>query len=121
MMKKPGLKFIIVTIIALVAAYISAKFLVQGNPIVAVPWGILAFLSAFIAKKKNESLLLGGCIGFVASYSYLWFDNTSIPRVLSKILFLVVLVILPALFGLLCGTLCAWLGWGVKSRAAKSK
>lgn len=96
----------------------SAKWLPQGNPLVTLPWGVLAFLIAFTAMSKGEAITLGGCIGFVASYSYLWLDNTD-AHTLGKTMFLIVLIILPALFGLLAGMVCSWLGWLVRKPLRK--
>lgn len=108
-------KFLLVVIVALVAGFVSAKFMAQGNPLVTLPWGVLAFLSAFLAGSRKEAWTLGGCLGFVASYSYLWFDSSDLTT--SKVIGLVFLIILPALFGLLCGLLAAWLGWVVRKHA----
>jgi len=105
----------LVIIVALVVAFISAKLPAQGTPLVTLPWGVLAFLTAFIARSKKEALALGGCFGFVASYSYLWFDDTSSLTV-SSVAVLIPLIIIPALFGLLCGLLASWLGWIVRMR-----
>lgn len=106
-------KILLVGAVSLAAALISAKLLAQGTPLVTLPWGLLAFLSACIASSKKEALTLGGYLGFVTSYAYLWFDNTSHLSV-TKVAILIVLLILPALFGLLCGLLLAWLGWAVR-------
>lgn len=110
-------KTVLVIIVALVAAFISAKLLAQGTPLVTLPWGLLAFLTAFIARNKKEALALGGCFGFVASYSYLWFDDTS-RLTLSSVAVLIPLIIIPALIGLLCGLVASWLGWVVRQRLA---
>jgi hypothetical protein len=99
-----------VIVIAIIAAFISAKWLAQGNPLVTLPWGVLAFLVAFLSKSRREALTLGSLLGFVASYSYLWFDNTD-THTLGKTMLLVALIVVPALFGLLAGMLCSWLGW----------
>ena len=101
---------LLTVLVAILAGLVSAKWFVQGNPLVTLPWGVLAFLTAFIALNKREALVLGGCLGFVAAYSYLWFDNTG-THTLGKIMFLIILIILPALFGLLAGLICSWLGW----------
>lgn len=110
----------LVIAVALVAAFISAKWLPQGNPLVTLPWGVLALLTAFITTSRAEAITLGGCLGFVASYSYLWFDNTA-THTLGKTIFLMILIILPALFGLLAGMLCSWLGWLTRAHLLKIK
>lgn len=107
---------LLTAVLAIVAGFVSAKWLAQGNPLVVLPWGVLALLAAFIARSKREALTLGGCLGFIASYSYLWFDNTD-HLTPSKVAILTLLILLPALFGLLCGLLCSWLGWWVRKRA----
>ncbi len=113
-------KFLLVLAVSIVAGFISAKFLAQGNPLVALPWGVLAFVAAFFAKSKREALALGGSVGFVASYAYLWFDNTA-KLTLAKIITLTFLIVLPALFGFLCGLLCSWLGWATRTHIFKRK
>lgn len=109
---------LIVVAVALIAAFISAKPFAQANAWVVIPWGILAILIAFLAKSKRESLLLGGLFGFVISYSYLWFNDTS-SYTAKKIIFLALLIIVPAAFGLLCGLLGSWLGWIIKAKTAR--
>ena len=108
-------KTAITLLVALVAGFISAKFMAQGNPLVTIPWGVLAFLCGFVGNTRKESLVLGGMLGFVASYSYLWFDNTD-HLTLAKIVVLAGLIVLPALFGMLCGLIASWLGWIIRSR-----
>ena len=106
---------LIIIVVALVVAFISAKLLPQGTPLVSLPWGVLAFLTAFIAGDRKQALALGSCLGFVASYSYLWFDNAS-ALTLPKVALLIFLIVIPSLFGLLCGLLAAWVGWIVRKR-----
>jgi hypothetical protein len=53
--------------------------------------------------------------GFTVSYAFLWFDNTG-TKTVSTVLILIPLIIVPALFGALCGFLAAWLGWIVHRR-----
>jgi hypothetical protein len=113
-------KSIIALLISIVVGFISAKFLPQGNPLVAIPWGIIAIIFALYSKNKKEALVLGGCVGFIASYAYLWFDNTD-KLTITKIISLALLIILPAIFGLICGMLAAWLGWIVKIRLVRAK
>ncbi len=99
--------------VALVMAFISAKFLFSGSVINIVPWGILAFAAAFVASNMRQSMLLGAIFGFVVSYAFLWFDNTG-QKTLSNVLILIPLIVVPALFGALCGLVLAWLGWLVR-------
>jgi apolipoprotein N-acyltransferase len=109
---------LVVLVVAIVVAYISAKPFAQANAWVAIPWGILALLIAYLAKNKKESLILGGLFGFVVSYSYLWFNDTS-SYTFAKIVFLICLIILPSAFGMLCGLLASWLGWTIKSKTMR--
>lgn len=95
---------------ALVMAFISAKFLFNGSVANIAPWGILAFATAFVASNMRQSLILGAIFGFVVSYAFLWFDNTG-EKTLYTVLILIPLIVLPALFGALCGLALAWLGW----------
>ncbi len=105
-------------IVALIIAYISAKFLFHGAVANIIPWGILAFASAFLASNQKEAWKLGGLFGFVVSYSFLWFDNTGIKHV-NQIIILIPLVILPSLFGAFCGSSAAWLGWLLRQMLRK--
>lgn len=73
-----------------------------------------------MSRSRSEALTLGGLLGFVASYSYLWFDNTD-THTLGKTIFLIVLILLPALFGLIAGMFCSWLGWLAQKLALKNK
>ncbi len=109
-------KALVIVILAAIAGFISAKYMAQGNPLVTIPWGVLAFGTAFVAANKREALTLGSCVGLVASYSYLWFDHTG-ALTAAKVAFLILLILLPALFGLVCGLLCAWLGWVLKTKS----
>jgi hypothetical protein len=98
---------------AVVMAFISAKVLFNGSVANVVPWGILAFTTSFLASRRREAWMFGGIFGFVVSYAFLWFDNTG-TKTLGTVLILIPLIILPALFGALCGFLLAWLGWIVQ-------
>jgi hypothetical protein len=98
---------------AIVMAFISAKLLFNGSVVNVVPWGILAIATSFLASSKREAWTLGGIFGFVVSYAFLWFDNTD-TKTISTILILIPLILLPALFGALCGFLAAWLGWTLR-------
>lgn len=99
---------------AMVMAFISANFLFNGSVLNVIPWGILAFATAFLATHRREAVIFGAIFGFVVSYAFLWFDNTS-PKTLDKVLILIPLIIVPATFGLLCGLTLAWLGWQLRS------
>lgn len=112
-MKASNRRMLLVVFITVVMAYISAKYLFNASTWNVVPWGILAFATAFIASSKHEAWKLGGIFGFGVSYAFLWFDNTS-PMNVSKVVFLAVLVVIPALFGLLFGSLLAALGWCIR-------
>ena len=98
---------------AIVMAFLSAKLLFDGSTWNIVPWGILAFATAFLASSRREAWVFGSVFGFVVSYAFLWFDNTG-TKTLSTVLVLIPLIILPALFGALCGFLAAWIGWIVR-------
>jgi hypothetical protein len=98
---------------AIVMAFLSAKVLFNGTVWNVVPWGILAFATAYLASSRREAWTLGGWFGFVVSYAFLWFDNTG-TKTLSTVAVLLPLIIVPALFGALCGFLVAWLGWRVR-------
>ena len=116
---KKTLLITLVTLVAILLGFVSARWMAQGNPFITLPWGVFAFLSAYVASTKREALLFGAIIGFVASYSYLWFDNTD-SLTASKVITLIVVIALPALFGLLCGLGCSWVGWLLKARISKT-
>lgn len=103
---------------SVVAAYISARFMAQGNPLVTLPWGAIALVAGFSSGSRKEAWALGGCLGFIASYAYLWFDDSS-KITLSQGMYLTFLIILPSLFGLLCGLLASWAGWAVRRSVLK--
>lgn len=105
---------LLVALGAIAMGFISGRLLFDGSALNTIPWGILALLTGFIVIDKRRALALGGIFGFVVSYSFLWFNNTDIKS-LDQVLVLIALVILPALFGLLCGTAMAWLGWKIRS------
>jgi hypothetical protein len=111
-------KTLLVALVALVVGFVSAKWLPQGTPLVTIPWGVLALLTTLIARSREEALTLGALLGFVTSYSYLWFDNTS-PLTVSKVAVLVFLLLLPSLFGLLCGMFCSWLSWTIRMKLSR--
>jgi hypothetical protein len=102
----------------IVMAFISARFLFNGSILNVVPWGILAFATAFVAANKRQSLILGAIFGFVVSYAFLWFDNSG-SKTLSSVLILIPVVVAPALFGALCGLTMAWLGWTLRQVFSK--
>ena len=103
-------------LLALVTAFIFSRLTVaQGKTFAnAVPWGILVFLvTTFLGTSKKDALRLGALFGFLVSYAYLWFDNRNIQS-LTQVLLLVVVVVLPSLFGLLCGVALEYLGWRIR-------
>jgi hypothetical protein len=99
--------------IALIISFINAKLGFDGFFQTTIPWGVIAFAIALFAPGKRDSLNLSGMFGFIVSYAFLWFDNSS-SKSLTQVLILIPLVMLPALFGLLCGILCGYLGWRIK-------
>jgi hypothetical protein len=111
---------LVVFVAAIIMALLSAKVLFNGNQVNVIFWGILAFATAFLASSRREAWALGGLFGFVVSYAFLWFDNTG-TKTLSTVLILIPLIILPALFGVLCGFLLAWLGWIVRQAMMRPK
>jgi hypothetical protein len=106
-------KYWLVISIALVISFINAKLRFDGFLQVAIPWGVIAFVIAFFAPTKRDSLQLTGLFGFIVSYAFLWFDNQNIKSI-TQVLLLIPLVLLPAVFGLLCGVICGYLGWSIK-------
>ncbi len=104
--------------VAIAMALVSAKILFGASMLNIVPWGILAFATAFLAASRRESLLFGAIFGFVVSYAFLWFDNSG-EKTLGRVLILIPLVVAPALFGALCGLILAWLGWIVRRAVSK--
>lgn len=100
-----------VILLALVTAFIFG-LLDYGSLLPnAVPWGIIVLLvTAWLGNGKRDSLKLGAVFGFLVSYAYLWFDNKNIHSV-TQVLILIPLIILPSLFGMLCGTALGYLGW----------
>jgi hypothetical protein len=105
---------------AIVMAYISANYLFHGNVLNTIAWGILAFLTAFLASSRREAWEFGGLFGFVVSYAFLWFDNTN-QKTLHTVLILIPLIILPACFGLLCGLLLTTAGWYARRLVLKGR
>ena len=103
-------RYLLTASVAILMALISAKLLFNGLWLNIIPWGILAFATAFLAPNKKAALKLGGVFGFVVSYSFWWFDDTS-RTMAAHILVLIPLIMAPALFGALCGLAMAWLGW----------
>lgn len=104
--------------IALLVAFINARLGFDSLLQCAIPWAIIAFAIAFFVSSRGNALRLSGIFGFVVSYAFLWFDNRAIKSVM-QVLILIPLIILPALFGLLCGLLCGYLGWRVKQVFSK--
>jgi hypothetical protein len=109
----------LIILLAIIISFISAKFFVQGSAIVALPWGLLAILVSILVRSKREALILGGVLGFVISYSYLWFDYDGAVS-FGKVVALTFLMVLPALFGLISGIFCAWIGWRLRKIFFKS-
>ncbi len=103
-------------LLALVTSFIFSRLsIAQGKALLnAVPWGILVVLvTAWLGTGKGDALRLGAVFGFLVSYAYLWFDNQNIHS-LSQVLILIPLIVLPSLFGLLCGTVLGYLGWRIR-------
>ncbi|KPV44111.1 hypothetical protein [Alicyclobacillus ferrooxydans] len=103
-------------LLALVIAFIFSRLgIAQGRTLLnAVPWGIIVVLvTALLATSKKDALRLGAVFGFLVSYAYLWFDNRNIHS-FTQIFILIPLIILPSLFGLLCGTALGYLGWRLR-------
>lgn len=97
--------------IALVTAFIFGLLNIAQFLVNALPWGILVLLiTAWLGTDKGDALRLGAIFGFFVSYGYLWFDNKNIHS-FTQTLILIPLIILPALFGLLCGIVLGYLGW----------
>jgi hypothetical protein len=113
-------RMIVVFIAAITVAFLSAKVLFNGSVWNVIPWGILAFATAFLASSRRESWVFGGLFGFVVSYAFLWFDNTG-TKTLSTVLILIPLIVLPALFGALCGFFAGWLGWIVRQALVRAE
>jgi len=111
-------RVLVVVAVALIMAFLSAHVLFNGSVWNVLPWGVLAFASAFLASSRREAWVFGALFGFAVSYAFLWFDNTG-TKTLSTVLILIPLIILPALFGALCGFLAAWLGWIVRQATLK--
>lgn len=107
--------------IALVVAFLfglinSASFLLNS-----VPWGLVALLlTAVMASNQRDAIKLGAVFGFVVSYGYLWFDNKHIVSV-HQVLILIPLIVVPSLFGLLCGALLGFLGWHLRKACVLAK
>ncbi|AFM41477.1 hypothetical protein Desaci_2535 [Desulfosporosinus acidiphilus SJ4] len=103
-------------LLALITAFIFSRFsIAQGKALLnAVPWGIIVLLvTAWLGIGKSDALRLGAVFGFLVSYSYLWFDNQNIHS-LTQVLILIPLIVLPSLFGLLCGTGLGYMGWQIR-------
>jgi len=106
--------------IALIVAFINAQLRLDSLLQATIPWGIIAFVIAFFASSKHDSLKLSGTFGFIVSYAFLWFDNRGIKSLI-QVLVLIPLVIVPSLFGLLCGAVLGYLGWYFRHRFIKVK
>ncbi|KLU64537.1 hypothetical protein DEAC_c34830 [Desulfosporosinus acididurans] len=113
---KPPTRYWFTILLALVTGFIFSRLsIAQGKALVnAVPWGVLVLLvTAWLGTSKNDSYRMGAVFGFFVSYAYLWFDNQNIHSV-TQVLILIPLIILPSLFGLLCGTALGYLGWRIR-------
>lgn len=113
-------RVLVVVLAGIVMAFLSAKVLFNGSPENVPIWGVLAALTAWLATSRREAWVFGGVFGFVVSYTFLWFDNSA-TKTVSMILVLIPLIILPALFGALCGLLAAWIGWMVRQSVGVHK
>lgn len=103
-------------LLALVTAFIFSRLsFVEGKALLnAVPWGIITLIvTIWLGISKVDALRIGAVFGFIVSYAYLWFDNRNIHSI-TQILTLIPLIILPSLFGLLCGTALGYLGWQLR-------
>ena len=114
------IRVVVVLVVAIIMAWFSGTVLFNGSAWNTLPWGILAFCTAFLATSRREAWTYGGLFGFVVSYAFLWFNNTG-KKTLTSVLILIPLIILPALFGALCGLLAAWLGWIVRRAIVRPK
>jgi len=113
---KLSIRYWFTILLALVIAFIFSRLsIAQGRALLnAVPWGIIVVLvTALLGMSKKDGLRLGAVFGFLVSYAYLWFDNRNIHS-FTQILILIPLIILPSLFGLLCGTALGYLGWRLR-------
>jgi hypothetical protein len=99
----------VAVVIGIALGLISARYLPQGNPLVTVPWGVAALILGALTSRARRALLVGGAVGFTASYAYLWADDTQ-PLSLSTGLRLALIILVPAAFGLICGAVAGWLG-----------
>lgn len=115
-----SIRVVVVLVVAIIMAWFSGTVLFNGSAWNTLPWGILAFCTAFLATSRREAWTYGGLFGFVVSYAFLWFNNTG-KKTLTSVLILIPLIILPALFGALCGLLAAWLGWIVRRAIVRPK
>lgn len=107
----PPIRYWFTILLALITAGLFGM-LNYGNLFLnAVPWGIIALiLTAWFGKSQKDAIRLGAVFGFVLSYAYLWFDNHNPAISVPQILMLIPLIILPSLFGLLCGAALGYLG-----------
>jgi hypothetical protein len=103
------LRLLIAAALAVVVGFVSAKYLAQGTALVSVPWGVIALLLGAFSPTRRQALLVGAVFGFLVSYAYLWFDDTS-ALTPAKAAQLALLIMAPAAFGLLCGAAAAWVG-----------
>lgn len=97
-------KYYVAVIVALVMAFVSAKFLFGGSVRNVIPWGLLTLIWGFAATNKSESWKLGAAYGFSLSFFFLWFDKSGHTS-LKQFLELVIITALASLFGAFCGAL----------------
>lgn len=45
-------RHLVVVAVALVAGFVSAKYMAQGTPLVTIPWGVIAFAIGLLARTK---------------------------------------------------------------------
>lgn len=94
--------------------FISGQLLLfNGSAMNVLPWSILAFGAAFLAKTKRQAVKFSAVFSFVVSFSFLLFNNTGTTTIIQAVK-LIVAASVASLFGLLGGMLLGWLGWKVR-------
>jgi hypothetical protein len=69
------IKYASVILTALVMSVISSKYLFVGSVLNLIPWGIITFLWAILAKSKLEARKLAALYGFAQAFIFLWVDK----------------------------------------------